>query len=79
MKKLKASGKVHHDDQRLYRNVAMAIPEDQGESTFRVASNNSAVNAAIEQAVMPEPNLEAFRGLGRHVRWISFTNIGRRP
>ena len=56
MQKLERAGMVYQNNQAVYGSVAMAVPK--GEDSFRMVSDYRAVNATIEQASMPMPNLE---------------------
>ena len=58
MDRLADAGMVYRDDQASYGSFAMAIPKGPGKNSYRLVSDYRAVNATIEQAAMPMPNLE---------------------
>ena len=58
---LTQTGMVYPNFQAIYGSVAMAIPK--GENNFRLVADYRAVNATIEPAAFPMPNLESMPGL----------------
>lgn len=68
MVRLEAAVMICRNNTAVHGSVAMA--SCKGASSSKLVSDFRAVNAKVEQAALPTPNLEALPALTHSVRWI---------